>query len=474
MSHLTRRTLIGGTAALAAQALAQNTQQPVTGTLKTRTSKQIAASPISIGFETLDRMMFDPERTYEWIAQTGVKWARCQTGWGRTEKVRGQYDFAWLDGVVNKLLSLGIQPWFNVGYGNQLYTPAAPHFSAVGWVPIYDDAALDAWKLYVNALGTHFAGRVTHWEMWNEPNIPNFWQPRKCDPADYVRLVAATALAVRKAVPNAKIIGGVVAGLGDNFDFIEGCVKAGLTTHIDRFSYHPYRQRPELHYNEDIRMLRGILNTGKPNIPLWQGENGAPSEPKGFGALAELNWNEDAQASWLLRRLITDVSLGVEVTSYFLIVDLANYVAAQGVDGRTNFKGVLRATDYKPKKSFRALQNVCTLFDRDTTVANHELRFNNTKGADEITIRQANFTRSGKPILTYWYPSNLPDAFSPGTTRITAWTGSDVQITNPVMVDMRDGAIRPLKGGRRTGGWVFPDMPLNDWPVLITDASVVA
>jgi len=84
------------------------------------------------------------------------------------------------------------------------------------------------------------------------------------------------------------------------------------------------------------------------------------------------------------------------------------------------------------------------------------------------------FTRSGKPVLTYWYPSNLPNAFPACTTRITVWTGSDTRITNPVMVDMRDGAIRPLKGGRRNGGWVFPDMPLGDWPVLITDASVVA
>jgi hypothetical protein len=71
------------------------------------------------------------------------------------------------------------------------------------------------------------------------------------------------------------------------------------------------------------------------------------------------------------------------------------------------------------------------------------LRFSNTDGADEITIRQANFTQSGKPVLTYWHPSNLPNAFPAGTTRVTAWTGADTQITNPVIVDMRDGAIRP-------------------------------
>ena len=265
----------------------------------------------------------------------------------------------------------------------------------------------------MGALADRFDDRVKYWEMWNEPNIPNFWQPKKSNAEDYVKLVAATAPVVRKKVAGAKILGGVVAGLGDNFDFIEGCVKAGLTNHIDRFSYHPYRQRPELHYNPDIRTLRSILNIGKPGIPLWQGENGAPSEPKGFGALGELNWSEETQAKWLLRRLLTDLALEVEVTSYFLIVDLAKYVAVNGLDGRTNFKGVLRATDYQPKNSFDALQNLCSLFDREMKTAPYELRFGAAKGADEIAIRQANFFRKGQPVFTYWYPSNLPDPLKP-------------------------------------------------------------
>ena len=60
--------------------------------LKSRPSKSIASSPLSIGFETLDRKMFDPDRTYTHLAELGVKWARCQTGWARTEQRRGEYD----------------------------------------------------------------------------------------------------------------------------------------------------------------------------------------------------------------------------------------------------------------------------------------------------------------------------------------------------------------------------------------------
>jgi len=136
-----------------AMALAQAPEAPPAVRIKIRTAKEIAASPLSVGFETLDREMFDPERTYPYLAPLGVKWARCQTGWARTEKEKGRYDFTWLDRVVDSLLASGIQPWFNLGYGNKLYTPGAPHPSAVGWVPLNSEEARQAWVRYVEAIG---------------------------------------------------------------------------------------------------------------------------------------------------------------------------------------------------------------------------------------------------------------------------------------------------------------------------------
>ena len=59
------------------------------GKLKTRPSASIKASPLSVGYETLDRQHFDPAKTYAHAAQLGVKWARVQTGWARCEKVKG-------------------------------------------------------------------------------------------------------------------------------------------------------------------------------------------------------------------------------------------------------------------------------------------------------------------------------------------------------------------------------------------------
>lgn len=57
-----------------------------TGRLAPVNSIQSTAQRLSIGFETLDRELFDPDECYEVLGQSGVKWARCQSGWSRCEK----------------------------------------------------------------------------------------------------------------------------------------------------------------------------------------------------------------------------------------------------------------------------------------------------------------------------------------------------------------------------------------------------
>ncbi len=469
---MTRRDLLQliPTAALAAEA-----PLAAVGRIKPRPSNEIAASPISIGFETLDRKMFDPERCYPYLAQTGVKWARCQTGWARTETRKGEYDFAWLDSVADSLRNIGIQPWFNLSYGNTLYTPGAKHESAVGWIPLNSDEARQAWLRYVERIAQRFRGRVTHWELWNEPNISSFWQPDKPDPARYVEFVRMTAAVLRRHSPGCVLIGGAFAGM-TAWDYFEGCFEAGLGDLVDKISYHPYRAVPEENYDADLRALRGIIRRYKKGgLPLWQGENGAPSANAGSGALSNLEWDEVRQAKWLLRRLLIDLALGVEVTSYFQTVDMVNYVWSSGRSGVTNFKGVLRGTDYTPKVSYYALRNLCALFDAETVPAELLFRVDRTPtGLDLASVRTSVFTRRNCPVFAFWCPANLQEGWQPKTVRLTAWTGKAARLERPVLVDLLTGLIHKVDSDSRASVITVKNAPLRDYPVLLTDESVVS
>lgn len=110
------------------------------GKIKTYNSDEISFMKFGIGLEKLDRNMFEPKQTYEPLQKSGVKYVRLQSGWQRTEKTKGVYDFGWLDEVVDELVSRGMVPWLCLCYGNELYTEAAKkQFGAVGVPPIFAD-----------------------------------------------------------------------------------------------------------------------------------------------------------------------------------------------------------------------------------------------------------------------------------------------------------------------------------------------
>ena len=445
------------------------------GKVAARPSVAIAASPLSVGFETLDRRMFHPERTYAHLAKLGVKWARVQTGWARTETAKGQFDFAWLDAVVDNLRQIGIQPWFSLSYGNRLYSPKAPDASAVAWVPMFDDEARRGWTRYTRAIARHFRGRVRHYEIWNEVNI-GFWGPKKPNPKDYVDFLKLTVPVLRQELPDVAIIGGAFAGMP--LTFLQQCLDAGMADYADRVSYHPYRPMPESGgYARQLAAFRAALRTHKPGIRLWQGENGAPSQRGGIGAMGGLPWTETRQAKWLTRRILTDLHHGVELTSYFHTVDLVNYNWGKGGTGRTNYKGLLRGTDYTPKPSFLAYQCLCALFDAQTAPAKLQADLASVPDDHEPIkpngIFWAPFARGGRALCAWWLPASLLRNSHPRRLRLTLHTTPAATLEAPVLVDPLSGNIHPVKATRGKGGtWAFDALPLLDYPLLLTDRAV--
>ncbi len=47
--------------------------------------------------------------------------------------------------------------------------------------------------------------RAWYWQVWNEPNLPNYWNGR-VDPADYGRFLKSTSIAAKNGDPEARIV----------------------------------------------------------------------------------------------------------------------------------------------------------------------------------------------------------------------------------------------------------------------------
>ena len=343
------------------------------GCIEPKCAADVAFSRLGLGFEKLDRGAFDPEKAYDKVAALGVKWIRIQSGWARTETRKGVYDFAWLDSIVDHLIQRGLRPWICLCYGNGLYDErAAQTFGAVGWPPIYDEESRAAWGAYVRALVSRYKGRVSDYEVWNEPDGKWCW---KAGPSgtEYGDLLAMTARAVRSADPAARVLGGSVCMR--KLSFIDDALRACGKDLPDAITFHEYTA-DETQVFERVRSLKALLRRYDPKITVIQGESGSQSRRDGEGALNGGAWTPRRQARQLLRHTVADLLCGVEFTSYFSALDML-----EGLNGKVGDKasyqdygyfGVLGAEfdengvatgEYQPKPSYYAMQNLASVFE---------------------------------------------------------------------------------------------------------------
>lgn len=121
------------------------------GRLKLRTSKEIEASIWSVGAETMCRDYTIYKNWREYLGELGAKKARIQSGWAKTEKAKGQYDWAWLDEIIPDMVAQGVEPWMCVSYGNPIYEKGGTP-SAKSPLPGSPEAQA-AWDRFIKALG---------------------------------------------------------------------------------------------------------------------------------------------------------------------------------------------------------------------------------------------------------------------------------------------------------------------------------
>lgn len=464
------------------------------GELAVLDSTAITSSRISVGMECLDRRMYLPEKVIAPLRALGAKWARVQTGWSRCETVKGVYDFAWLDALVDQVIAAGVTPWFNVGYGNRLYSPDAPHDSAVGQVPIYEgEEGVAAWTGFVRALARHFRGRVRHFEIWNEPNFDCFWHPRHPPSGvEYARLVALTAPVIRAETgPEARIAACVA---GPNLEFVEASLVAGIGREIDIYSFHPYRceQIPEFEFGWNVSELRCLLARHAPHVRLWQGECGAPAETAGHhdaGWMRLWDSSERSQAKWLVRRVLLDHYHDLELSSYFHLCDLMEtpYIQSAGTVRPPVKLGLLNGKTYTPKLAYHAMQGLCTLLAGDLLpdpfhrceIAPHDPH---ARLAEPFSL---GFRRAGVPLFAWHQACDTQDGAAPVRADVTIAFdarayGHPDGLARPVLIDPVTRRIyaptsweRPDRRDRFRSWLVLRDVPVLDYPLLLTDAGAV-
>lgn len=151
----------------------------------------------------------------------GFAGTRLAFEWRHIEPKRGVFHWERQDGIVAALQSAGFR-----AYGLLVYSPvwARPPGMTASHRPIVDGSSARGDSLFAafaGAAAKHYRGKIDRWEIWNEPNLPNFWVHLRDgrnlgpDPRDYLSLYKAARAAILAANPSAQVaVGGLASGRG--------------------------------------------------------------------------------------------------------------------------------------------------------------------------------------------------------------------------------------------------------------------
>ncbi|RJQ32857.1 MAG: beta-xylosidase [Actinobacteria bacterium] len=184
----------------------------------------------------LDRRLSD-------IALIGFSWIRFDMSWKWARPSQDKdYEWKMFDRIITvaKKKKLKVLPiltyapdWAGIKQlrNDYMMSPKDPDQFA--------DFAKEAAKRYVS-LGVHA------WEIWNEPNIENFWSPEP-NIKDYTVMLKKSYLKIKQVDPKATIISGGLAAVAKDtkgrisgLNYLEGIYKNGGKGYFDGVGYHPF------------------------------------------------------------------------------------------------------------------------------------------------------------------------------------------------------------------------------------------
>ncbi|EIQ00297.1 hypothetical protein OpiT1DRAFT_04840 [Opitutaceae bacterium TAV1] len=200
----------------------------------------------------------------EYYATRTIKHLRDTTEWQSIEQNDGTYRWNTLDLKYQIAKENGMSFLGFIGYShrNHLLNESLERVHKNTKTPPKIEPLLD----YARALVTRYKGQITHWQIWNEPNI-GFWKGPK---EDYAKMHIEVAKVIRETDPEAKIIFGATSGT--DVTFIDMCDRAGIAPYVDVWVAHPYRNQPE-RLNEVELFVERIKRINK-NAEIWFTEVG--------------------------------------------------------------------------------------------------------------------------------------------------------------------------------------------------------
>ncbi len=171
------------------------------------------------------------------------------------------YDFFQTDWYLKSIESLGIGIIYGLGPTAEYPKLPPRHVDPPQDFEKWAKVCVNVIKHYNSGWANGYHYNIKYWEIWNEPDIPNFWTGT---PEEYYRLYETTAKAIKSYDPKVKVGGPVLAV---HLSFLEGFL-AYCRDHqvpLDFVSWHMYSTQPSAVYLKAAKVRELMNKYGFPN-----------------------------------------------------------------------------------------------------------------------------------------------------------------------------------------------------------------
>ena len=146
------------------------------------------------------------ESMLQMIRGAGFGWLRQEFPWEDLEVTgRGQFDWAKYDRIVERTAAHGLRLLVRLS-NPPAWSRADPQ---AGDLAPPDD--LQDFVNYAAAVAERYRGRITHYQVWNEPNIFPEWGNDFVDPARYTELLCRAYAALKRVDPAIVVVNAALA-----------------------------------------------------------------------------------------------------------------------------------------------------------------------------------------------------------------------------------------------------------------------
>jgi len=315
-----------------------------------------------------------------------------ETTWAELEPNRGEWRFEKLDRLasmaeqhhVNLLLCFGRTPDWAAAQ-TAMGLPAGKPEAA-------PPANMEDWKTFVRAVVTRYKGRIEAYEIWNEPNLSQYYTG---DIATMVTMTREAAKIIHSIDPAAKVVS-PSATTQDGLAWLGAFLDAGGAQYVDVIGYHFYvtPDSPEKIVPLAGHVMEEISRHGA-KMPVWDTETGW-AQPKIFSSKGE-------PGAYVARALLLGWASGID-RFYWYAWDNRNWVTLNLTDG-DDYRGNENARAYDAVESWMLGKRIegCSTNKDQTWVC---------KIADN----------GGKKSIIFWNPSGIaPLPLHPAENRFLRW-----------------------------------------------------